>query len=410
MSIILASGKKINFTRSIENPINVDILKQANFNSSLINLISKTSDNNRIYCWALADTSNAQPCIKNMKAGDYIFFSQSSPPNDKDSGNFTYYGVITHTTYNDNLNKLLWFNSNNENPEKWNFIIFIKNIKRINQTLTKKEVMNIIGSPKNTLQVPLFLTNHQEEVFLKEYANYIKYSYTDYSTYSEISVDRITNNELTNDREIEIQSLKNFIHDQHSADIDFNIVKTNLKGKSQTATSKNFNLQRINLTDSSKKLIGWIGEQRAYNTINENINIISQLLNINKNDITEIEWFNKTIDIAVSNWIDKSINKGCDIKIKFNNSEEIKLEVKSSYNSTNEITLTRNELRTMKDSSESNYYIVLISNLKNLHKNKVPTMTLLKKFTNEIPDSYLEASKSHTLFARKIISKYKLTL
>lgn len=63
----------------------------------------------------------------------------------------------------------------------------------------------------------------------------------------------------------------------------------------------------------------------------------------------------------------------------------------------------------MKSSCKNDYFILLINKLSNLHKNKSPIMIFLNNFIKEVPDSYLKFSKSHTLYIKELVSKYKLT-
>lgn len=407
MNIILASGKRDNFKKSIENPIDNTLLEKAKFDNSVINLVLKNSINNKIYCWALVPTSNAKRCITDMKPDDYIFFSQGSSYNDNNSGNFIYYGQVICSVYNSNLNRLLWSTSEESNPEKRNFIIFIKDIKKIVAVIPKKEVMDVIGFPKDTLQVPRLLTSHQVDLFWNKYFTYLDIN--DRKYLAKASLYSPADSEVLADGPARVD-LKKFIHASCIADLDFKTKVTKTRKETQASHSNKTKFSEDVLTHSSKKVIGWIGEQVAYNTILNNGNLISSLLEINQNDILDIEWFNKNIDISKPDWKDNSINKGCDINIKLKNSGQIKIEVKSSYSNINEITLTGNELRTMSSADMNDYFIILISKLSNLHLHKNPQMIILNSFTNEISNTYLKFSKSHTLYVKDIISKYKITL
>ena len=130
-------------------------------------------------------------------------------------------------------------------------------------------------------------------------------------------------------------------------------------------------------------------------------------LGVRYQDINEVKvnWFNANIEIENSEKeTDRSVGKGYDIEILVND-KIVKFEVKSSYEgNVNEIVLTRNELIEMKGSNLNNsefYYILLVSNLKNN-----PQITIVKNFSEEFSEQYLEISSKHAIYINKINSKY----
>ena len=159
-------------------------------------------------------------------------------------------------------------------------------------------------------------------------------------------------------------------------------IKTNGSIKIKRAfRDKGKNLSSTKLSKKLTMLIGWLGERYIYNLLNKE-SAIFQSLNISKNDIRSIEWFNKGFE-SVKNWEDKSQGHGCDIIINLKNKKKLALEIKTSYNAVSFYSVSTNELISMSE-LKTEYYILKIDNLVFLSQNKSPSILTINNPINQM--------------------------
>ena len=399
MNIFLAPAKKENLALSIENPINTKILIKSSFTHDEIEFIKNNSKNNVIHAWAINNNNNMKSYIKNIKRKDIILFCDTSEKK------FTYSGQILCLIKNHSINSNLWDKDKlNENPSNWNNIIFVTNVKKLNPPIDKNEIMYSINS-KYTLQTFYCLKESELNIFIAEFNELINFVIDNtYDSQQETAISLVEKHKCTSNN---INALKNYINHTPTINLNLDPIKINSNNNKSNFSLQSKPTDSDMLNNSDKKLIGWIGEKLAYDYVVSNIENI--FLSVNRFIINpEIYWFNKNIDINYDFWIDQSIGKGYDMEIK-NRNCSLKFEVKTSFNKINQVTFTSNELLTMKNSlSKHNYFIIFISNLKNIMLSKSIDLYLLKNFATELSFDYISYSKSHTLYARELLKIYKI--
>lgn len=119
MSLLLVPASKENLEVSIEKPIDIDYASHY-LNSDTIQEIILRSGNEGIRCWAA--TENKKKFFSEITEGDEVLFSE------KNTGQFTHYGIVTYKIINENFGKNLWPLSGNSS---WKNIYFLANIQRI---------------------------------------------------------------------------------------------------------------------------------------------------------------------------------------------------------------------------------------------------------------------------------------
>jgi len=397
MNIFLAPAKRENLKLSIENSIDYDILLNSKFSTDKIEFIKKSSQNSNAHAWGLSNNNNIKPYLEAIKKDDIILFC------DKSLKKFIYSCQVICLIKNDFLNSNLWDkNKARSNPSKWNNIVFVTNIKKLNPPISKNEIMSSINS-KYTLQTFYRLKELELQKFTTKFNELISFiiENTHYSE-SEIAISSTTEISSTSNS---INELKNYINSNPEISLDLNPIKTASKSrKNSVFTITNSN--NLDLNDNDKKLIGWIGEKFAYDYTSSHLEYILSLINKYFNN-HQVYWFNKEVDIYSDFWIDQSIGKGYDIEIR-NENETLKFEVKTSFNKINQVTFTSNELLTMKNClPKQNYFIIFISNLKNIMLSKKIDLFILKNFSTELSADYISYSKSHTLYAQELLKRYK---
>lgn len=397
MNIFLAPAKKENLALSIENSINADILIKSNFTHDEIEFIKNNSQNNIIHAWAINNNNNMKSYIKNIKKNDIVLFCDTSIKK------FIYSCQVLCLIKNDFINSNLWDkDKTNSNSSNWSNIIFVTNVKKLNPPISKNEIMLSINS-KYTLQTFYRLKESELKIFITKFNELISFVVdTTYISKQEIVEEHKSSSNNIND-------LKNYINNTPNINLNLNPIKIGLNKNNSNFSSPAKSIDSDTLNSNEKKLIGWIGEKFAYDYIMSNLKSI--LLSINKSMINpKVHWFNKSVNIYYDFWIDQSIGKGYDIEIK-NKNDTLKFEVKTSFNRINQVTFTSNELLKMKNSlSKQNYFIIFISNLKNIMFSKSIDFYILKNFATEISSDYIFYSKSHTLYAQELLKTYKILI
>lgn len=395
MNIFLAPANKKNLLCSIEKSIDVEILINSKFTKDEIEFLQNECING-IYAWAITNNRNMLSYINTIKSDDIILFCDSSLKK------FTYIAKVVCLINNELLNSNLW-DKNTSTSNKWCNIIFLTNVTNINPPIDKSRIMNSIKS-NYTLQTFYKLKSNEKSLFLSTF-NYLLKD-LQILIKDEIAISSI---QPSKDYSNEVSKLINFYNKKP-------IINLNLdKPKQVNHNNKNKNSDLIQsmgiktrniLSDRDKKLIGLLGEKYSYDYILLNKEKIISLIKPNFK-ICEINWFNNEIDITQDSWIDQSIGHGFDIEL-YGEEEKLKFEVKSSFNKINEVTFSRNELLEMKNSLNiENYFLIFVSNLKNVFYNKDIELLILSNFTKDIPSDYILCSKKHTFFAQELIKRYK---
>ena len=399
MNIFLAPASKENLLCSIEKPITIETLSNSNFTKEQIEFLqNKCIDG--IHAWAITNNRNMLSYINNIKPDDIIIFCDNS------SKKFTYICKVVCLINNKLLNSNLWDKHKNTSIQnKWCNIIFVTNITKINPPISKLKIMTSIKS-KYTLQTFYKLKSNEKKLFLATFSELLcLFERSTITKKDEVAISAI---QSSNNSVEPIRNLLNFIDKKPIINLNLNKPKeiNNIKNKSnfiQTRKIRNSNI----LSDSDKKLIGLLGEKYSYEYLLLNKEQIISLIKPNFK-ICKINWFNSEIDITQNQWIDQSIGHGFDIEI-YSEEKKLKFEIKTSFNKINEVTFSRNELLEMKNSlATEDYFLIFVSNLKNIMHAKDLELFILNNFTKNISFDYILCSKEHTFFAQELIKRYKI--
>ncbi|WP_195980145.1 DUF3883 domain-containing protein [Clostridium butyricum] len=377
MHYYLTRGDEKNIKRSILSPIN--------------KYIGLENINEEIYGWAISrgvgkNRQKNERYSKEMRDGDKIIIWP------KGESKKIYSGIIIDTIMGRDIPKKIWGEGTDS---KYDCAIFIKEVKET--SIPKKDLIKRLGY-KGAPQGIGELKGQKVEA-IKDVLKYIKEDSSKQNNIDKeksalvekILVDKYWNYNKNDDIKC---SWNTNLNNQSSRDN-----KKITKSKKSPRTKKQ--------NSRSMKIIGLTGEKKANEFICDNKEEILTKLGVRYQDINEVKvnWFNANIEIENSEKeTDRSVGKGYDIEILVND-KIVKFEVKSSYEgNVNEIVLTRNELIEMKGSNLNNsefYYILLVSNLKNN-----PQITIVKNFSEEFSEQYLEISSKHAIYINKINSKY----
>lgn len=405
MSIFIAKGAQINFNNSLEKPVNPDIIKSASINKRTIEELE--AYNKPIFSWAWKSkksngAENHKEYREQMKKDDTILFVSTGRKTESEhSQTIMYAGKVICTDKNSKFAQLVW---GVEYKELFDFIIFIKDIKRIEGKIYLEDFMQKVRNNNCKFHCPnaYKLKELEEENAYKYFGNMIGLSLIDYIT---------NENQKLEDKNLEISKIESFIDKSFELDVNEKNYKRSTKKSINTdESSKKTNIKKKqqDISEYNKNLIGYIGEKSVFNLLklrNEKIYNILDIKNTSK-----VTWFNENQDVRDKNYSDQSVGQGCDIYITDGN-EEILLEIKSSYEEMNLLNFTHNEINTMKKCNTSNkfYYVVIVDRLKNIIKNKSPRVTVVKNFSQDINEDYIDISNTHIIYANKLVQKYMLS-
>ncbi|WP_418222804.1 protein NO VEIN domain-containing protein [Clostridium isatidis] len=367
----IAPGKKENIEKSVEKDVN-KYLK--NWENKLGNLKNK-----KYYAWAISDKNRFKSYTFNN--GEYIGIYETN--NNSEKTKF-YKGKSKLFIESRELSEEIW----GKGVEKNRVIIF----EKLGEfETTKKEIYEKFNGGK-VLQSIKRTSIDIKKVKLKEIA--------DDNEEEKLNIEK--DNKIT---KIKIEKRLGEINNGRFIDIKYKELNSKSLKKNNTLVKKGKRKQEENIGYPRKEL-GLLGEILVFNKINSEIEGLSETilidkLHIDKDKIKSIEFYNKDGLSNYNNFEDKSIEKGCDIKIMINDGIEVDLEVKSSKYVVNKITLTFNELLNMKNNENS--YIVLVHRVL-----EDPEITIIKNFYKLYNDNIMKFIIKQEIDISQIPNEYKI--
>lgn len=402
MSIFLVKGTKENLNKSIVNNVDLEFIKSYNFTNKTLNKLINHKE--EIFCWAWKTRksngmNNLKAYRESIKEDDIFLFVQNGRKSeDENAQTIMYKGEVICCDTNSKFASELW-----DYNKGFDFIIFIKNIQSINKTVYLEEhFMNIIrGQKTNFGRTDTYKLNENEEkIAFEKFSDDILSGNSEF-TFKEENKPNINRN---------IKKLEKLLGVQSDLDIKEIEKKSSRKNTNKNVKGANKNTSNNDIDEYSKRLIGYLGEEKVFYMIKNKNDRLFDMLNIDKNDYKDIVWFNEGEDIKSDTYEDKSVGYGYDMYVESKTGKNIYLEIKSSYNKMNLVNFTQNEIKVMKKNKkeDKDYYVVLVDKLKNLENNKKPYMNVINNFSQDIDEKYIDISNIHTLYSNKLIERYNV--
>lgn len=391
MDVYLAPASTENLDKSIVRAIDKKILEK-HLTKIEMNDIERIYKGKEIKCWGMnCGSGKYRGYFENFVYGDYIIFTPSK------SGKFKYIGNIVYKIFNEDIGQLLWDFKGDKENDAWKYIMFVDEVKEID--IDKSKLLNLLGyKPKYPVYGLTKLSEDKKDIFFKSIyeinENKVLLNKNEESNINDKDIDKLLDKYRNNKI---IGKIKKTIPNCYKENTD----------KSQKNKKRNgVNKATKPISSRNAKIIGLLGEKVIYETLLANTSDLLDTLNIKKQDITRIEWYNDIIDLFdESSYMKKdySIGKGHDIKITTNNNEFL-IEVKSSYGDSYQISPTSNEMKAMKENR--NYYFFIVEKLKNIFIEKPPSVRIVESFSYKIPDEILSSISSINIYTNSDLIKY----
>lgn len=190
-----------------------------------------------------------------------------------------------------------------------------------------------------------------------------------------------------------VQKIENYIKgDTVVSPNSIEFVEKTIKRKSNTkSASKSDSISAF--TPNQLLKLGWVGEQYIYDLLIKHDSVLVEAADLPKELNYEVEWFNKGVQDAEENisipdissvfyeyvkkWDDKSVGKGCDLIMTFENDEKYYIEVKTSKRLNPFFSMTSVEMQEMEERGD-NYIIIKVNNIERLLEGKSPDIIVIR--------------------------------
>lgn len=351
--------------------------------------------------WAFKEGKINNRHYNNMMSGDIVLFLIKDEEGYQCIDSIAYIGDLFK---DETLGEKLWGDSDYKNLLLIDKLVKLKNPLRL--SIKRKSIVSVEGIPTEVFHSAYEMfrqwnLNKKDEKnkFLPE--KHIEESefidkilkaqgadilYNNINNYDYEYNAKQNSNGLINETEEAVFSIEDSIMNLNIAKLE-NEIEANISlyendtTENELSMSKKRNKESKNTTQDklskkAKYYLGMQGEQYIYSILkNNNANLLN-VLEIEKDEIESIEWYNENYNIEDENWQDKSVGRGHDIKVN-SKKRTIFIEVKTSYNNITYYNITRNEL-VANAKFKDNYYVIKINNIKYYdNDSKRPDITVL---------------------------------